>query len=103
MFRLWNLLGGLLGAAAVALGAYRAHGLSEELTKRQAARTAATALGPVEAAASVADRERDLAEKLGNYDTAVQYLLIHAVAIVLVGVITARRSTLFANLAGLLF
>ena len=70
----WIAVGAILGAIGVALGAYGAHGLEKQL-----------------AAWGYAGDE--LAKRLANHETAVRYQMWHALAIVLVGVALASRST----------
>ena len=59
------LVGALLGAAGVAAGAFGAHGLKERLTP----------------------------EALGWWDTASKYQLVHALALVLTGLLARQRGT----------
>jgi uncharacterized membrane protein YgdD (TMEM256/DUF423 family) len=70
----WIAVGAILGALGVALGAYGAHGLTKQL-----------------AAWGYAGDE--LAKRVANHETAVRYQMWHALAIVLVGVALAGRST----------
>ncbi len=75
MNRTFILLGGLFGAAAVALGAFGAHGLRNSVD----------------------------AQGLETWQTAAHYHLIHAVMLVLVGVLTAHNSSKALRVAGWLF
>src|SRR5262245_19408511 len=92
MFRLWNFCGALLGAGAVFLAAYHAHGLAKFLEQRLESQ-----------AVAATDRPAILEKKLHDFDTADRYQMYHAIALVLVGVITARRSTFCGHLAGMFF
>lgn len=68
----WIAVGALLGAAGVALGAFGAHGLEEAL--RQHGYDGA-----------------DLARRLDIFETAVRYHLVHAIAVVVVGVLSLQH------------
>lgn len=69
----WIAIGALLAAAGVALGAYGAHGLGGLL-------------------AQLGYAGDDLAHRLDIYDTAVRYQMLHALALVLVGLALVHRS-----------
>lgn len=76
--------GALLAAAAVALGAYAAHGLEKQIVH----------LG----------YEADLARRLAWFETGAKYQMYHALALILTGVIAERReSSRILALAGALF
>jgi len=62
MFKLFLVVGSISAALAVALGAFGAHGLENKLTERF----------------------------MKIYQTAVQYHIIHSVALVLVGILATR-------------
>lgn len=97
--RHWIVLGCLLGAAAVATGAFGAHGL-EGYLNRQATNAAAEPPGDVDENRPAATPQR----RLETFETAVRYQMYHALALVAVGAIgrrTARPGA--ANLAGWLF
>ncbi|MCI0334259.1 MAG: DUF423 domain-containing protein [Planctomycetes bacterium] len=70
--RRWIAIGAVLGAIGVALGAFGAHGLSEYLK-------------------SIGYAGDDLVRRLEIFDTAVRYQLLHALAIVLVGLALQLR------------
>ena len=72
--RRWIAIGALLGAIAVALGAFGAHGLKETLSR----------------AGFAGD---DLFHRLTIFDTAVHYQMIHALALVLTGLALQQRPT----------
>ncbi len=80
-YKLWLLIGAALGLLSVALGAFGAHGLEQRLQKQG-----------YEGAA--------LLEKIGPWETAAQYQMYHALALLAVGLLTARRCGLAINLAG---
>lgn len=65
-------LGGLLAALAVGLGAIGAHALKSQLS----------------------------AEQLATYHTAVQYQMVHAIGLVLVGLLGLYHGSRFFDLAG---
>jgi len=70
--RRWIAVGAVLGAVAVALGAFGAHGLKETLSR----------------AGFAGD---DLAQRLAIFDTAIRYQMIHALALVLTGLALQQR------------
>ncbi|MGQ9889826.1 MAG: DUF423 domain-containing protein [Aggregatilineales bacterium] len=72
----WIVIGGITGALAVALGAFGAHGLSAAL---------------------------EASGRAGTFDTAVQYHLVHALALVLTGLLAERLPGRWTQLAGGLF
>ncbi len=80
-YKLWLLVGAVLGLLSVALGAFGAHGLQSHLEKQ-----GFTGLA--------------LADKLAPWETAAQYQMYHALALLAVGLLTARRCGLAINLAG---
>lgn len=82
--RIWIFLAGLLGAAAVTLGAYHAHGLQEMLEGKG-----------LDAA--------EVAKQLHNCDVAVKYQMYHALALLGVGILLSRRGSLLLNVAGVIF
>jgi uncharacterized membrane protein YgdD (TMEM256/DUF423 family) len=87
-YKLWLLLGALLGGLAVVLGAFGAHGLEGALAARHAA-------------GEISDVE--LARRLANWETAAQYQMYHALALLAVGDLAARRCGMAINLAGIAF
>jgi uncharacterized membrane protein YgdD (TMEM256/DUF423 family) len=70
-----GMVGALLGAAAVAAGAFGAHGLRDRLD----------------------------VGSLATFETAVRYQLVHAIALVVTAQRAAQRPTRAASLAGALF
>jgi uncharacterized membrane protein YgdD (TMEM256/DUF423 family) len=66
------ILGALLAAAAVGLGAYAAHGLEKQIV----------ALG----------YEADLAKRLDWFETGVKYHLYHALGIIVIALVAERRT-----------
>jgi uncharacterized membrane protein YgdD (TMEM256/DUF423 family) len=72
----WILGGAVLGGLAVVLGAFGAHGLDDYLVEHNQA---------------------------ANYETAVQYQMYHALALILVGILAERRSTSSLRVAGWCF
>jgi uncharacterized membrane protein YgdD (TMEM256/DUF423 family) len=79
-YKLWLALGALSGCLAVVLGAFGAHGLESALAD-----------------------DSQLADKLANWETAARYQMYHALALLAVGFLAARRCGLAINLAGLAF
>jgi uncharacterized membrane protein YgdD (TMEM256/DUF423 family) len=82
--RHWLAVGAFLGAIGVALGAYSAHGL-DDLLRRQG---------------FVAD---DLARRMDNFETAVRYQTLHALAIMIVGLALEHRANAWWRFAGWAF
>jgi uncharacterized membrane protein YgdD (TMEM256/DUF423 family) len=72
--RLWIAIGAILGATGVALGAYSAHGLHDLLQRHGFAGD-------------------ELTRRLANFDTAVRYQLLHALALVMVGLALEHRAS----------
>ena len=75
MDRTWIVLGALLAAAAVAAGAFGAHGLKERLS----------------------------ADDLDTYQTAARYHMFHALGLIVVGYCAQRFGGGLVNAAGWLF
>ena len=75
MHKIFLIIGTILGGLAVALGAFGAHGLKKLVAP----------------------------ETVATYQTGVQYQMYHALALILVGILTERASNSFLNYAGLLF
>ena len=104
MAKLWIILAGLLGAASVTIGAYHAHGLEKSLEKR-------FARGENEPQyidksnrlySKTADKDENgrmsgeeiaawIQHLMHNCDTAVKYQFYHALAILGIGILLARR------------
>ena len=80
-YKLWLLIGAISGFLAVALGAFGAHGLETRFEKQGYEGLA-------------------LLDKLDPWKTAAQYQLVHALALLAVGLLAARRCGLAINLAG---
>jgi uncharacterized membrane protein YgdD (TMEM256/DUF423 family) len=77
------IVGALLAAAGVALGAFGAHGLEEYLRQ----------LG----------REESLAKRIGWFDTAVRYQLYHALGIIMVAALAAGQPNSWHRASAALF
>ena len=86
--RLWLICGALLGGTAVALGAYRAHGLETKLR---------VGLG------DDAQGQAAVAKRLSDCDTAVRYQMFQALALLAVGLLAERRSGKLLVAAGSCF
>jgi uncharacterized membrane protein YgdD (TMEM256/DUF423 family) len=82
--RVWIFFGALLGAVGVSLGAYHAHGLEKLLGQR----------------GLPAD---ELQRQMQNFDVGVRYEIYHALALVLVGLLAWRASSVCIHASGLLF
>lgn len=81
--RTWIVFAALLGAVGVSAGAYGAHGLEGGLQK----------LGV---------SQDEMPKRLKNFDTAVRYQMIHALALLGVGLLAITRPSCTLNLAGVL-
>lgn len=82
---IWFLWGALLAGTAVANGAYAAHGLDSKLLK------------------IYEEYPNLIGRRFAEYETGVRYQMYHAFAIMLVGILATRKSTLLMNLAGVSF
>jgi uncharacterized membrane protein YgdD (TMEM256/DUF423 family) len=80
-YKLWLLIGAISGQLAVALGAFGAHGLESRLK--------------IQGYEGLA-----LLDKLAPWETAAHYQLVHAVALLAVGLLAQRRCGRAINLAG---
>ena len=78
-YRIWLFLGSALGCLGVVLGAFAAHGLKSFL--------------------GIANDE--WLARQANWDTAARYQMYHALALLAVGLLAARRCGLAIHLAGL--
>jgi uncharacterized membrane protein YgdD (TMEM256/DUF423 family) len=76
----WLLVGAVLGGLAVALGAFGAHGLKGALAGRT---------------------EVEIDALLANWETAARYQMYHALALLFVGILAARRRGLAIHFAGM--
>jgi uncharacterized membrane protein YgdD (TMEM256/DUF423 family) len=72
--RTWLVAGALLGFVGVALGSFGAHGLEKALAARGL------------------DAEQ-VAERLHNWDVAVRYQMVHALVLLIVGLLAARSAS----------
>jgi uncharacterized membrane protein YgdD (TMEM256/DUF423 family) len=84
-YKIWLVLGALFGGLAVALGAFGAHGLEKRL------------------AANVSLSEAERTRLTAVWDTAAQYQMYHALALLAVGLLAARRCGVAVHLAGTAF
>jgi uncharacterized membrane protein YgdD (TMEM256/DUF423 family) len=85
-YKVWLVLGAMLGCLAVVLGAFGAHGLE----------------GALESQRSTGDglSEADIARQLANWETAARYQMYHALALFGVGLLAARRCSVSIHVAG---
>ncbi len=79
--RIWIALGGLLAAIGIGLSAFHAHGLEPMLSRR--------GLQPDE-----------IQHLMADFEAGVRYQLYHAVALVLVGLLTIQFNCLWFSVAG---
>jgi uncharacterized membrane protein YgdD (TMEM256/DUF423 family) len=82
--RTWLLGGAILGMLAVVLGAFGAHGLETSITT--------WGLDPDEQT-----------KRLHNWEVGVRYQMYHALALLVLGFMSALRPSRFWHIAGLLF
>lgn len=82
---IWFLCGAFLAGLAVANGAFAAHGLEARLVK------------------IYEEFPGLLGTRLAQFETGVRYQMYHAFAIMIVGILASRKSTLLMNLAGVSF
>jgi uncharacterized membrane protein YgdD (TMEM256/DUF423 family) len=80
MAKFWVIIAAMLGASAVGMGAFHAHGLSELLDKRMLS-------------------EAQHAKAMDDADVAVKYQMYHALAIFGIGLVLSRRCTWLGNIA----
>jgi uncharacterized membrane protein YgdD (TMEM256/DUF423 family) len=83
--RRWIAIGALLGAIGVALGAYGAHGLSDLLEKK------------------FSYTGDDLHHRLAIFETAVRYQMLHALALVFVGLALQQKESTWWRFAAWAF
>lgn len=72
----WIMVGAILAAIGVGLGAFGAHGLADQLTETG---------------------------RLGTYEKAVQYQMYHSLALVMLGLIGVQYRSKLIDYAGILF
>lgn len=92
-YKLWLVLGAVAGCLAVVLGAFGAHGLQMHLKKSVAA----------DSSLSESERAAKVTRQLDNWETAARYQMYHALALLAVGLLAARRCGRAINLAGIAF
>ncbi len=86
----WSAIGAVLAGLAVVTGAFAAHGLDGMLQRKYEGQTR-TVLG----------RDIPAAEKyLGDFKTAAHYQMVHALALLFVGLLAATKSTTSLQIAG---
>lgn len=77
----WLIIGALLGASAVILGAFGAHGLEKASKKWQV-------------------KEEVRQRRLDNWETGTRYQMYHALALVGLGLLASQRKTRLVHLTG---
>lgn len=118
MAKLWIIIAGLLGAAAVSIGAYHAHGLEKSLEKRyERGENDPEYIESTDRLYSkTADKDEDgrmgreeivawIVHLIHNCDTAVKYQFYHALAILGIGILLTRNrgiSGIMLNIAALI-
>ena len=80
----WIITGALVGAAGVALGAFGAHGLAEQL-------------------AGLGYDANEIVRRTANFETAARYQMYHAPALLIVGLLMPRSCTKLLRTAGICF
>ncbi len=81
--RVWTVIAGLLGAAAVGLGAFHAHGLERMLVKR-------------------GDTPVKVVKRMHDCDVAVRYQMNHALALLAIGILATRQPNILLTIAAAL-
>lgn len=82
------VLGAVLGASGVALGAYHAHGLEKLLTKRQIAH---------------ALPESYVEKQMQNCEVAVRYQMVHSLALLAVGILSQPKTSAALQISSFFF
>ncbi len=85
MSRNWIFIGAVLAALAVGLGAYHAHGLEGLLAEKYSSDAGL------------------FAKRMGNWGTAAQYQMYHAIGLILVGLVALVRPGKWLTIAGWCF
>ena len=88
-YKVWLVLGATLGLLGVVLGSFGAHGLERHLESHRPADQPLT--------------EAQLADKLLDWDTGTRYQMYHALALLAVGILAARRCGAAIHLTGAAF
>lgn len=97
--RAWIIIGALIGATGVAIGAFGAHGLQGQLDQIVLRQLNAQAMDPVTEEAV----QTEVARRLETFETGVRYQMYHAPALVLVGLLMFRRPSKRLVAAGCCF
>ena len=88
--RNWLLLGAILGGFSVGLGAFAAHGLDKVFVEKYAGLTRV-----------VAGETVPLSKKfLNDFQTGAEYQMYHSLALLVVGLLTERRTSRSLTVAG---
>lgn len=82
--RAWFVVGALVGAVGVSVGAYGAHGLKNYLSGRY-------------------EDSAKVAERVESFNSGVRYQMYHALALCLIGLLATRGSSGLLTASGLLF
>lgn len=86
----WSAIGALLAGLAVVTGAFAAHGLDGMLQRKYEGQTRC-----------VLGRDIPAAEKyLGDFKTAAHYQMVHALALLFVGLLAASKPSTSLQIAG---
>lgn len=80
--RWWLIVAGLLGALGVGLGAHGAHGLRPQVEQAVDASLVASM--------TAAEREAEIAHRMDNWKTGVQYQMMHVAALLAIGLASAQ-------------
>ena len=89
----WLLLGAMFGGLSVGLGAFAAHGLDKVFAEKYAGQTRV-----------VAGETVPLSKKfLGDFKTGAEYQMSHSLALLAVGLLAQRRSSVRLVIAGTAF
>jgi uncharacterized membrane protein YgdD (TMEM256/DUF423 family) len=111
----WIIAGAVCGAIGVGLGAFGAHGLEDALKRltpddvavnvQTAGRSAETASPAAERDGEVVGQSRssEVQKRMAWFDTGVRYLMYHAFALLLLGMLAGRYRSWWLTASGALF
>jgi uncharacterized membrane protein YgdD (TMEM256/DUF423 family) len=89
----WIMVGAIMGAVGVAIGAFGAHGLEKRLENQREARGWNDPI----------TLRKEVDRRVAIYETAVRYQMFHAPALIVVGLLGFQRRSKSLTAAGWLF
>ena len=101
----WLVIGCLLAAAAVGLGAFGAHGLESLISKTYDALDDSTTKQRIagEPANQTETKAQFVARRLANWETAARYQMYHSFGLILLGLVGVGVAPKLSSLTGGLF